>query len=124
VPSSHLQQELQALLPGNFLERIPFERLPDLKRYLKAFRMRAERASVNPIKDHERSRMVAPYVDALARCLASKPKSESLQAAVEELRWMVEEFKVSVFAQEIGTAIPVSPKRLDEQLAKVRATML
>jgi ATP-dependent helicase HrpA len=61
-------------------------------------------------------------VEAL-KCMAGKPKSEPAQSALEELRWMVEEYKVSVFAQEIGTAMPISAKRLDEQLAKVRAAM-
>lgn len=37
---------------------------------------------------------------------------------LEEFRWMVEEYKVSVFAQELGTAFPISPKRLDEYLAR------
>ena len=37
-------------------------------------------------------------------------------AAVEEFRWMVEEYKVSLFAQELGTAVPVSPQRLDQLL--------
>jgi ATP-dependent helicase HrpA len=119
---SQLQKEFSGLLPGNFLEQVPFERLTDLIRYLKAFRLRAERASVDPSKDQTRSRLVAPYVEAL-KCMASKPKSEPAQSALEELRWMVEEYKVSVFAQEIGTAMPISAKRLDEQLAKVRAAM-
>jgi ATP-dependent helicase HrpA len=119
---SQLQKEFSGLLPGNFLEQVPFERLTDLIRYLKAFRLRAERASVDPSKDQTRSRLVAPYVEAL-KCMASKPKSEPAQSALEELRWMVEEYKVSVFAQEIGTPMPISAKRLDEQLAKVRAAM-
>ncbi len=92
-----LAVELAALLPPRFLEQIPFDRLPHFPRYLKALLTRIERAGQNPIKDQERARQ-----------------------ALEEFRWMIEEFKVSVFAQELGTAQPVSAKRLDEKLARIR----
>ena len=52
--------------------------------------------------------------------LAAPPRSPEARQAMEESRWMIEEFKVSVFAQELGTACPISPKRLDEKLARVR----
>jgi ATP-dependent helicase HrpA len=123
VPSSIIGRELSALLAKGFLETMPFERLRDLLRYLKALRVRAERAALNPAKDHERVRLVSPYLEALKQLPASKTGSPSARAAAEEFRWMIEEFKVSVFAQELGTAIPVSPKRLDEQLRKVRGLL-
>ena len=114
-----LQEELNSLVPKNFLETVPFERLSDLSRYLKALRIRSERAIVNPLKDQERSRQVAPFVEALKQLKASNLQSESARERLEEFRWMVEEFKISLFAQELGTAMPVSPKRLEEQLRKV-----
>lgn len=118
-----LETELSALVPRNFLESVPFERLPDLWRYLKALRVRQERASLNPLKDQERARIVAPYVAAVKQFQTIQRGSSSFQDRREEFRWMVEEFKISVFAQELGTAMPVSPKRLDEQLRKVREAM-
>jgi ATP-dependent helicase HrpA len=120
-PASTLaERELNALLPRNFLENVPFDRLPDLARYLKALRVRLERASVNPAKDLDRDRLVAPYIEMLRKWKSSTDQSESFRMRLEEFRWMVEEFKISIFAQELGTAIPVSPKRLDEQASKVR----
>jgi ATP-dependent helicase HrpA len=115
-----LPAELSGLVPKDFLERVPFERLPELWRYLKGLRTRCDKASLNPIKDQERSKQVAPYADALRQLQSNKSDSEEFCARLEEFRWMVEEFKVSLFAQELGTAIPVSAKRLDEQLRKVR----
>ncbi len=117
---SPVETELNGLLSKDFLERISFKKLADLPRYLKALRIRSERASVNPVKDQERSRLVVPYVEALKKLQAAQPGSTTYQVHLEEFRWMIEEFKVSVFAQELGTAMPVSPKRLDEQLKKVR----
>jgi ATP-dependent helicase HrpA len=112
--------ELDALVPGDFLAQIPFEQLVQIPRYLKALYTRAERAALNPAKDHERARQLSPYRDALRGFMAAPPTSEAGRRALWEFRWMIEEFKVSLFAQELGTAYPVSPKRLDEQLTRIR----
>jgi ATP-dependent helicase HrpA len=93
---------------------VPFERLPHLPRYLKALLVRAERAAVNPAKDQEKVKQILPFRQALQAL--NPPAAEPARRALEEFRWMLEEFKVSVFAQELGTAQPVSAKRLAAQL--------
>jgi ATP-dependent helicase HrpA len=118
-PSDPVVSDLEALLPRGFLETIPFERLPQLPRYLKALLTRAERAALNPLKDRQRAQQVAPYLQALHRLQAVPPKSQALGQCLEEFRWMIEEFKVSLFAQELGTAFPISAKRLDQQLERI-----
>jgi ATP-dependent helicase HrpA len=100
---------------------VSYERLTHLPRYLKALLIRAERAALNPAKNQERLRQLAPYQDALKKLQAQPPHSPEAQHQLEAFRWMVEEFKVSLFAQEVGTAMPVSPKRLDQQLALIHA---
>lgn len=107
--------ELAALLPPNFLETIPFAQLPQLPRYLRALRIRMERAALNPLKDQERVRQLAPYLAILRNLVATPPKTEAARQQSETFRWMVEEYKVSLFAQELGTAYPISAKRLDAQ---------
>jgi ATP-dependent helicase HrpA len=117
-----LAAELASLVSSRFLERIAYDRLTHLPRYLKALLIRAERAALNPAKDQERVRQLAPYQDALKKLQAQPAGSPEAQRQIEAYRWMVEEFKVSLFAQEVGTAIPVSPKRLDQQLEIVQHT--
>jgi ATP-dependent helicase HrpA len=117
---SLIRDELDRLLPSRFLERIPYDQLPHLPRYLKALLTRAERAALNPAKDQERTRQLAPFVDALRKLENTPPRSSEGKALATEFRWMVEEFKVSLFAQELGTSIPVSPKRLEQMLERVR----
>jgi len=120
-PSTHpLSAELASLLPPRFLERIAFERLPDLPRYLKALLTRIERAALNPAKDQDRVRQLAPYREALAQLEAQPRPSAEATREIDAFRWMIEEFKVSLFAQELGTAVPVSARRLDQQLKRVR----
>jgi ATP-dependent helicase HrpA len=108
--------ELDALLPRRFLETIPFAQLTHLPRYLKALATRMERARLNPVKDKERVQQLAPFLNALRKLQADPPKAAEARRRLGEFRWMVEEFKVSLFAQELGTAAPVSPQRLDQQL--------
>lgn len=111
--------DLETLLPRRFLERTPWDRLPHLPRYLKALLLRIERAASNPLKDRERSHQLAPYLAAL-RALEAEPGSAERARAIEDFRWLIEEYRVSVFAQELGTLVPVSPKRLEERLAQLK----
>lgn len=114
--SNPLANELAELMPARFLEQVSYERLPHLTRYLKALLTRAERAALNPVKDQERAKALAPYVNVLKRMQTKPQMNRNTQAMVDDFRWLVEEYKVSLFAQELGTAVPVSPKRLDNQL--------
>ncbi|MSU36135.1 MAG: ATP-dependent RNA helicase HrpA [Pedosphaera sp.] len=115
-----LATELDRLVPLYFLDHTPHERLEQLPRYLKALLIRAERAALNPAKDQERMRQLRPYVEALDNVLRAAPGSSAAPEAVSKFRWMIEEFKVSLFAQELGTAVPVSAKRLDQLLDNCR----
>ncbi len=115
-----LALELHGLLPPRFLEQISFDRLKELPRYLKALLTRLERATVNPQKDAERAAQVAPYTQVVASFTAKPSSVPEVRAMQEEFRWLVEEFKVSLFAQELGTAVPISAKRLDQKLEQLR----
>jgi ATP-dependent helicase HrpA len=114
--------DLESLVPPRFLEVIPFARLPQIPRYLKGLLLRLERATTNPVKETERARQVAPYQEAWRQMTASTPAIPEALILREEFRWLLEEYKVSLFAQELGTAAPVSPKRLDELLERIRMT--
>jgi ATP-dependent helicase HrpA len=122
-PIAHLMADLQAelghLIPPNFIRLYDRDRLAHLPRYLKALALRTERALVDPEKDRAKQSRVAPFsarLTLLAREL-TPDSSAARRQALEELFWAIEEYKISVFAQEIKTAVPVSAKRLEEQIA-------
>jgi ATP-dependent helicase HrpA len=121
-PANPLADELASLVPSRFLDRIEYDRLSHLPRYLKGLLIRAERAALNPVKNQERIRQLTPYQEALKKLQAQPTRSPEALRQIETFRWMIEEFKISLFAQEIGTAMPVSPKRLDQQLEIIRNT--
>ena len=98
-----LEEDLQRLLPPDFLAHCSHLRLPHLQRYLKAIQTRAERAVLNPARDAEKQKQLAPFA-------GWKQKVPAQQR--EAFRWMLEEFRVSIFAQELGTSEPVSAQRL------------
>lgn len=115
--------EMAKLVPENFIVLYEKERLPDLPRYLKAITVRAQRAMEDFTKDSKRAMEVLPHEENLRTIIASLSPhvSEEKKRAVEDLFWMIEEFKISVFAQELGTSFPVSAKRLKEQMQKIRS---
>ena len=115
-PTNVWAAELDALLPRRFLATIPFIQLTHVPRYLKALTTRMERAKLNPVKDKERAQQLAPYLAALRKIEANPAKTAGARQQLEDFRWKLEEFKVSLFAQELGTAVPISPQRLDELL--------
>ena len=122
IPSSSGTNSLADQLGDlpSFLDRTPYARLTHVPRYLKAMQIRIERARLNPIKDQERQRLLAPYIQALTELSARKALASKARQLLDLYRWMVEEYKVSLFAQELGTAVPVSPKRLDQHLEETR----
>lgn len=104
-----LEDDLERLVPADFLARTPHEQLAQLPRYLRAVQLRAERASISPLfltKDAEKARQLAPFLPGGEFGKAVPPRNR------EAFRWLLEEFRVSLFAQELGTAQPVSAQRL------------
>jgi ATP-dependent helicase HrpA len=119
--SAEIETELGRLVPKDFLERYGLERLVHLPRYLKALELRLERAKQGLEKDRHKAVQTEVFIRALEKLEAatSRKSSPAKRAAVEEFRWLVEEFKVSLFAAELRTAVPVSAKRLETKLKAI-----
>jgi ATP-dependent helicase HrpA len=94
------------------------ERLAHYPRYLKAMRLRGERLRLDPARDQSRMLQVQPYWRAWLRARTG----DADPAALDALRWLIEELRVSLFAQELGTAEPVSPKRMQRALQALEAS--
>jgi ATP-dependent helicase HrpA len=85
----------------------PHAQLQHLPRYLKAIHIRAERAANNPAKDADKALVIRDFLGW---------EKEVRPSNHEAFRWLFEEYRVSIFAQELGTAQPVSLKRLEALL--------
>ena len=108
-----LREQCDALLTPGFLRELSPARLAHYPRYLKAMRLRAERLRQDPAKDQQRLLQVIPYWREYLKHRAAGASAADLA----ELRWLIEEWRVSLFAQELKTAEPVSAKRLAKALA-------
>jgi ATP-dependent helicase HrpA len=109
-----LEEQLDVLLAPGFLRELPTGRLAHFPRYLKAMRLRAERLRQDPSRDQQRMLQVLPYWREYLNHRAAG------DTGLDELRWLIEEWRVSLFAQELKTPEPVSAKRLAKALESIR----
>jgi ATP-dependent helicase HrpA len=114
-----VQQQIAVLLPKTFPARVPLLLWPHEARFLKALNRRLTKVPGNAKKDLEAMSKIAPFATALRQLLASH-KGLTPRPELDKLQWMLEEFRVSLFAQDLKTAIPVSDKRLADQLEAAR----
>lgn len=112
-----LLQELNDLMPRDFLRIYRRSEIQQLPRYLKALQIRAERGYVAPEKDRIKAEQLAPYKSRYEAMREEAPAlgEEEAKRFLDDFRWMLEEFKVSLFSPEIKTRFKISPKRLEEK---------
>ncbi len=116
------REEVQRLVPARFIFLYGQERFPHLVRYLQAIAIRVERAVVQFDREQAKAADLRRWEDRLQELLdqLDARSSDRKRAALEELFWMIEEYKVSLFAQELKTAVPISAKRLEKKVAAIR----
>ncbi|TNJ35423.1 ATP-dependent RNA helicase HrpA [Arenimonas terrae] len=108
-----LKAQLAGLVPPGFLRVTPAASLAEYPRYLKALSLRAERALRDPVRDQGRMLELKPFSDALD---VARRSGRFARPEWQQFRWDLEELRVSLFAQELGTRRQVSAKRLARQL--------
>jgi len=114
-----IEEQLRELLAPGFLREVGRTRLAQFPRYLKAMKLRAERLRQDPARDQARMLGVQLYWREYLKLRAARGGEDEQLA---ELRWLVEELRVSTFAQEVRTAESVSPKRLAKLVEALRAS--
>ena len=114
-----LQRQLAALLAPGWVRHTPATVFSQMPKYVKAAARRAQRLRDDVNRDHKLDAEVAPFAAAL-RDLDARRGPFGGGPERERLRWMIEEFRLSLFAQDLRTQGPVSAKRMEAQLAKAR----
>ncbi len=116
--------QLAALMEPGFLVDVPWNWLQQFPRYLHAIVYRLEKlGSGGPARDAEFAGIVRPYWQRYQQRADENQRRRRHDPELVEFRWMIEELRVSLFAQHLGTAIKISPQRLDKQWSKVAAAM-
>lgn len=117
------RSHLQELFPARFISAMRLSVLEHYPRYLKGLAQRLSRALVEPARDRKKWEEIAPHLAHLqeARGLLAGNSDQQLRQLVDDYRWLLEELKISVFAQELKTACPVSGKRLLQRWEEIVA---
>ncbi|WP_370670974.1 ATP-dependent RNA helicase HrpA [Hydrogenophaga palleronii] len=110
--ASDITQQLQRLVGKRFLVQTPYAQLQHLPRYLKAVQLRLDKLRADPARDAGKLAELRPQDQRFWRLVAERKGVQD--ARLQELRWLLEELRVSFFAQELRTPQPVSLKRLEK----------
>ena len=118
-PTQDALQQLQRLVPKNFLTAAPWPQLAHFARYLKAITARFDKLRADSARDATKLAELRPQELRYWRLVAER--KGAVDARMQELRWLLEELRVSFFAQELRTPQPVSVKRLDKLWAQIQS---
>ncbi|HGO5293329.1 TPA: ATP-dependent RNA helicase HrpA [Photobacterium damselae subsp. damselae] len=109
---SDIKAQLEGLIFKGFATECGWKRLPDILRYMRAIERRLEKLPIDPNKDRVHILKVESMVNEYKELLNKIPKRQPIPENVKEIRWMIEELRVSYFAQQLGTPYPISDKRI------------
>jgi ATP-dependent helicase HrpA len=118
--TEEIRVQVNRMLAPGWLARHPWERLQHLPRYLKAASLRLDKLRADPARDARLAAEVAALEVPFRRELAARERYGGPDAALEQFGWLLEELRVSLFAQELKTPVPVSAKRLAKLWQTVR----
>ncbi|MBF9128811.1 ATP-dependent RNA helicase HrpA, partial [Plantactinospora sp. S1510] len=107
-----IRAQLSALVHRGFVTETGHARLADLPRYLTAIERRLDRLPQNPQRDREQQARIEQVQQEYRDMLAALPPARRDDDAVRHIRWMIEELRVNVFAQALGTPYPISEQRI------------
>ncbi|QVL46647.1 MAG: ATP-dependent RNA helicase HrpA [Methylophilaceae bacterium] len=109
-----VETQMQSLLYKGCFSQTPWDQLQHLPRYLKALRLRIEKQPSNPDRDGKHAASIGVYWDRWQAEMEKQSKLGDISPALADFRWLIEELRVSLFAQELKTPFPISVKRLDK----------
>ena len=109
---SDMKSQISGLIYQGFVQKSGYARLPDLLRYLQAINKRMDKLAQDVNRDRAAMLRVEQVQQAYQQLLAKLPKSKPISDEVAEIRYMIEELRVSLFAQQLGTKYQVSEKRV------------
>ncbi|MGC8806325.1 MAG: ATP-dependent RNA helicase HrpA [Thiomonas sp.] len=114
--TADIRAQLQALLPAQFIAQTPAAQIGHFPRYLQAILRRLDKFRADPERDAQLRAQLAPWLSRWQREAAQY--RGTLPQRLQDLRWLLEELRVSLFAQELRTPMPVSLKRLEKVWAQ------
>ncbi|KES15918.1 HrpA-like helicase [Gilliamella apis SCGC AB-598-P17] len=116
---SDIKQQVSELVYKGFVAQIGYDKLPDIYRYLSAIEKRLEKLGSNMAKDRQAMNIIEEVKNEYQTWLNSLPENQKSLSKVTNIKWMIEELRVNLFAQQLGTPYPISAKRIRQQIETV-----
>ncbi len=116
---SDIKQQVSELVYKGFVAQNGYDKLPDIYRYLSAIEKRLEKLGSNMAKDRQAMNIIEEVKNEYQTWLNSLPENQKSLSKVTNIKWMIEELRVNLFAQQLGTPYPISAKRIRQQIETV-----
>lgn len=120
---SDIKRQLSNLVYKGFVADSGYKRLADVYRYLLAIEKRIEKLMGNVTKDRKSMNIIEEVENQYEKWVNSLPQIVRSKDSVINIRWMIEELRVNLFAQQLGTPYPISPKRVKQQIELVKSEL-
>ncbi|MFT5675380.1 MAG: ATP-dependent helicase HrpA, partial [Paraglaciecola sp.] len=111
-----IKQHLESLVYTGFVSEVGYQKLDDWQRYIEGLVRRLEKLSVDPSRDRLHQLEIEKVQSRYQQQLQKVPPGLPLPESLKEVKWMLEELRVSFFAQQLGTSMPISSKRIMNHL--------
>ncbi|MGO1297694.1 MAG: ATP-dependent RNA helicase HrpA [Vibrio sp.] len=116
---SDIKAQVEGLIFKGFATECGWHRLPDILRYMKAIERRMDKLPIDPNKDRVHMLKIESVTNDYKELLNKIPRGMDIPEKVKDIRWMIEELRVSYFAQQLGTPYPVSDKRIKNSISDI-----
>lgn len=120
---SDIKKQLSNLVYKGFVADSGYKRLADVYRYLLAIEKRIEKLMGNVTKDRQSMNIIEEVENQYEKWVYSLPQIVRSKDSVINIRWMIQELRVNLFAQQLGTPYPISPKRVKQQIELVKSEL-
>jgi len=111
---SDVKAQMNELIFKGFVSRFGVKKLPDIERYMQGIERRLEKLAIDPVRDRLNRAQIHKLEEQVSGELKQLKEAGPHNPIAEQLRWMLEELRISLFAQNLGTAYPISVKRISQ----------
>ncbi len=116
---SDIKEQMGGLVFRGFVTQHGWKKLPDTVRYLKGIERRLEKIATDPHRDRAQMSRIEHVQKLWQQCRAKLNPTQLQQTEIKEVRWMIEELRISLFAQQLGTPYPISDKRIIQAIDQI-----
>ena len=118
-----MQSQIKQLVYPGFVQHTEKRWLKQIPKYLNGIQLRLKKLENAPLKDQERMKQLAPYWDQYINWVSEMDLIREQNKILREYHWMLQEMRISLFCQELGSSVKVSIQRLDDIVRDIKDSL-